>query len=73
MPDGMTFICGRVLPGHKLKSLREDKQLTQGQVAYLLGVHQATIAKYEGRGVRNLWVIQKIAVAFEMTIEDLWD
>ncbi len=65
-------ICDRVLAGEKIKALRERHELSQGQLAYLIGVRQQCVAKYEKKGVRNYWVVQRIAIALGVEVEDLW-
>jgi DNA-binding XRE family transcriptional regulator len=72
IPCGMSFLSDRTLTGEKLKSLREKYDLSQGQLAYLIGVRQPCIAKYEKKGVRNYWAINRIAIAFSVNVEDLW-
>lgn len=62
----------RSLSGQRLKQLREEKELTQGQLAYLIGVRQQAIAKYEKTEVKNLWIINKLATAFKLEVSDLW-
>jgi DNA-binding XRE family transcriptional regulator len=62
----------RVLSGDKVKELREKHELSQGQLAVILGVRQQCVANYEKKGVRNYWMVARIAIAFGITEEELW-
>lgn len=58
--------------GHRLKSLRQDKGLTQKQLALKCGLHKNYIGMVE-RGERNpsLLNIEIIAKGLEISISDL--
>lgn len=58
--------------GKKLREVRLEKQLSQGDVAKILGVHRSYISGLE-RGKRNpsLITVQKIAKALEVATKDL--
>ena len=58
--------------GKKLRETRLKKNLSQGDVARILGVHRTYISGLE-RGRRNpsLLTVQKIARALRVPIEDL--
>ena len=64
--------CDRPLSGDRLKALREKNELSQGQLAYLIGVRQQCVAKYEKKGVRNYWVVQRIAIALGIKVDEIW-
>jgi DNA-binding XRE family transcriptional regulator len=69
----VTIYCDRVLSGEQIKGLRERHELSQGQLAYLIGVRQQSVAKYEKRGVRNYWVVQRIAIALGIKLSEIWE
>ena len=58
--------------GKKLKEVRLKKDLSQGDVARILGVHRTYISGLE-RGVRNpsLLTVQKIAKALGVNAKEL--
>lgn len=58
--------------GKKLKEVRLKKNLSQGGVARILGVHRSYISGLE-RGRRNpsLLTVQKIAKALGVSVKDL--
>ena len=58
--------------GKKLKEVRLKKNLSQGDVARILGVHRTYISGLE-RGARNpsLLTVQKIAKALGINAKDL--
>lgn len=60
---------------NNLKRLRNKKQLTQGQLAELIGTTQQMIYKYES-GDRDIMSAQvrtviKMAIALSCTVEDI--
>lgn len=58
--------------GRRLKTLREEKDLMQQELADALGVKRTSISNYEtGRQFPDITTIKKIADFFETTIEDL--
>jgi transcriptional regulator with XRE-family HTH domain len=58
--------------GEKLKKVRLKKNLSQGDVARILGVHRSYISGLE-RGVRNpsLLTVQKVAKALDVNAKNL--
>jgi len=58
--------------GKKLKEVRERKNLSQGDVARILGVHRTYISGLE-RGRRNpsLLTVQKVAKALGVSAKEL--
>lgn len=58
----------------KIKKVRLEKKLSQGDVAKILGVHRSYISGLE-RGARNpsLITIQKVARALKVKAKDLLD
>ena len=58
--------------GKKLKKVRLEKDLSQGDVARILGVHRTYISGLE-RGVRNpsLLTVQKVAKALGIKSKEL--
>ena len=59
--------------GERIKQLRKEKRLTQGDLAKRLGVSQAMITQYENhqREPKKFDTIKKIAAALEVTPEDI--
>ena len=63
-----------MLFGEKLKKLREDKKLSQIQLAYNLGVSKSTVSCYEnGSRYPSYEVLVKIAHTFHVTTDYLLD
>jgi transcriptional regulator with XRE-family HTH domain len=59
--------------GERLKTLRKEKRLTQGQLAEKLGLDQSTISYYEkDKKAPELENLEKMALFFEVKIDDLW-
>lgn len=58
--------------GEKIKKYRENKNMTQNEVADILGVKSATISKYETNTLEpNIESIKKLAETFEISIDEL--
>ena len=58
--------------GEKIKLYRENKNMTQNEIAEILGVKPATISKYEtGILEPSIESIKKLAETFEITIDEL--
>lgn len=58
--------------GEKIKKYRENKNITQNEVADILGVKSATISKYESNTLEpNIESIKKLAEIFEISIDEL--
>lgn len=58
--------------GEKIKTYRENKNMTQNEVADILGVKSATISKYETNTLEpNIESIKKLAEIFEISIDEL--
>jgi transcriptional regulator with XRE-family HTH domain len=58
--------------GRNMRLLREGRSLTQAQVAKLAGLPRATWANLEsGAGNPTLSVLDRVATAFQVTIEEL--
>jgi Fic family protein len=58
--------------GEKIKAYRESKNITQAEIAELLGVKSATISKYESGSLEpNIESLKKIAELFEISIDEL--
>lgn len=56
----------------RLKTLRKEKKLTQGQVADVLGLQRTTYTKYEtGRSQPTLDTICRLAELFSVTVDEL--
>ena len=61
-----------VMLGEKIKKYRENKKMTQNEVAEVLGVKPATISKYETNTLEpNIESIKKLAEIFEISIDEL--
>lgn len=58
--------------GEKIKLYRESKNMTQGEVAEILGVKAATISKYEtGTLEPNIESLKKLAELLDVSIDEL--
>ena len=58
--------------GEKIKLYRESKNMTQGEVAEILGVKAATISKYEAGTLEpNIESLKKLAELFDISIDGL--
>ena len=58
--------------GKKIKLYRENKKMTQKDIAEILGVEPATISKYESNMIEpNISSLVKLAEIFEVTIDEL--
>lgn len=58
--------------GEKIKLYRENKNMTQGEIADILGVKSATISKYEAGTLEpNIESLKKLAELFEVSIDEL--
>ena len=58
--------------GDKIKLYRENKNMTQSEVAEMLGVKSATISKYEaGLLEPNIESLKKLAELYEVSIDEL--
>jgi len=58
--------------GRKVREIRLEKKMSQGDVAKILGVHRTYISGIE-RGMRNpsLITLEKIAKALKVSIDNL--
>lgn len=59
--------------GERIKQIRKEKGITQGELANRLGVSQAMITQYENgqRGPKTFETVKKIAVALDVSHEDI--
>lgn len=58
--------------GDKIKLYRENKKMTQNDVAHILDVSPATISKYESGALEpNIESLKKLAELFELSIDEL--
>lgn len=58
--------------GEKIKSYRESKNMTQNEIANVLGVKSATVSKYESGTLEpNIEALKKLSELFEVTIDEL--
>ena len=58
--------------GEKIKKYREEKKMTQVEVADVLGVKPATISKYEAGTLEpNIESLKKLAELFEVSVDEL--
>lgn len=58
--------------GEKIKLYRESKNMTQSEVAEILGVKAATISKYEAGNLEpNIESLKKLAELFEISVDEL--
>ncbi len=58
--------------GEKIKLYRESKNMTQGEVAEILGVKATTISKYESGTLEpNIESLKKLAELFDVSIDEL--
>ncbi len=57
---------------YKLKETRLERNLTQEQLAELIGIHPKTYKKYEiGETVPRIPVIRKLCIALDVSCDDL--
>ena len=58
--------------GEKIKKYREEKKITQVEVAEILGVKPGTISKYEAGALEpNIESLKKLAELFEVSVDEL--
>ncbi len=58
--------------GEKIKSYRESKNMTQNEIADILGVKSATVSKYESGTLEpNIESLRKLAEIFEISVDEL--
>ena len=58
--------------GKKIKSYRESKNMTQNEIADILGVKSATVSKYESGTLEpNIESLKKLAEIFEVSVDEL--
>ena len=58
--------------GNNIKEHRENKKLTQKDIAQILGVEPGTISKYESGMIEpNIESLKKLANTFEITVDEL--
>ena len=58
--------------GEKIKKYREEKKMTQAEVAEVLGVKPATISKYEAGTLEpNIESLKKLAELFGVSVDEL--
>ena len=58
--------------GEKIKLYREKKNMTQSEIAEILGVKATTVSKYESGTLEpNIESIKKLSETFEITIDEL--
>ena len=58
--------------GEKIKSYRENKNMTQNEIADILGVKSATVSKYESGTLEpNIESLKKLAEIFEVSVDEL--
>lgn len=60
--------------GKKLRQLRLERRLSQQEVANFVGIHFATLARYEsGERLPDVNMLKKLADFFGVTMDDLMD
>lgn len=58
--------------GERIKKYREEKKMTQAEVAEVLGVKPATISKYEAETLEpNIESLKKLAELFRVSVDEL--
>ena len=58
--------------GNKIKNYRENKKMTQKEIAEILGVEPATVSKYESNTIEpSIENLKKLAEIFEMSVDEL--
>ena len=58
--------------GDKIKLCRENKKMTQNEVADILDVSPATVSKYESGALEpNIESLKRLAELFEISIDEL--
>ena len=59
--------------GNYICKLRENKNLTQGELAKILGVSDKSISKWEnGQAFPRIETFEKLAIALDTTVEDIF-
>jgi transcriptional regulator with XRE-family HTH domain len=73
MPSGTPSIPATAL-GARIRALREEKEMKQWQLAYVVGTLQNRVSDWE-MGLRQptLPSLEKLAAAFGITVSDLLD
>lgn len=57
----------------KIKYLREEKGLTQAEVAIALAINRVTYTNYElGKRTPDVFMLKRIADFFDVTLDDLF-
>lgn len=58
--------------GNKIKVYRENKKMTQKEIAEILGVEPATVSKYESNMIEpNIESLKKLAETFGISVDEL--
>ena len=56
-----------------LLSLIEENEISQGKLAYMVGVSQQTISKYlSGECLPSFMMIKKLSIALNCSVEDFY-
>ena len=56
--------------GSKIKLYRENKKMTQKEIAEILGVEPATVSKYESNMLEpNISALKKLSEIFEVSLD----
>ena len=62
----------RMLLAERIKRLRQEQNLTQGELGKKIGIHQKQISAYErGRNIPSTDILIKLADAFNVTLDYL--
>ena len=60
--------------GNKIKAKRRERNLTQEELASMLGVTKAAVSKWENEeSYPDIMLLPQIAQLFHMTMDDLFD
>jgi len=64
----------RRLFGQRIKKIRNEKKISQEELAFSCGLHRTYISDVE-RGIRNVSIdnIHKISKALDVSLKDLFD
>lgn len=58
--------------GYKIKAYRENKKMTQKEIAEILGVEPATVSKYELNMIEpNIESLKRLSETFEISVDEL--
>ena len=61
-----------IMIAHNLRKIRKNKKMTQSEVAELANITRVTYSRIEtARGIVNLQTLLKLAIALNVTVDEL--